>query len=393
MTQSAQAGRHDGAAWVLPVTDRVAPHVLAALAFCAPFPALADGSGGALADVPVVGAVPPYLHAAAIGLLAAVAVRMAPSRRWPLFVVAAIDMIGRSSGLVVAVASYVAATTSRPRPLLAYLVAASVIVAVPARGATVASSLGAVPVFVWLPVAVGLWVAARRQVLEGLRERADRLEREQAARADQARATERARIARDMHDVVAHRVSLMVLHAGALMVNATDPRVSAQAEVIRTTGTEALAQLRTVLGVLVGWRDHEADPAAVAMEPQPTLADLGWLLDQSRAAGVQVELEEEGQRPAVPAMVEHAAYRVVQEALTNIHKHAGATVARVVVRYLPTSLEVTVHNARADTAPAPVPGSGLGLIGVRERVEVLGGELSAGPAPDGGFAVSVRLPT
>jgi hypothetical protein len=145
MTQSAQAGRRDTAASVLPVTDRVAPHVLVVLAFCAPFPALADGSGGMLADVPVVGSVPSYVPAAVIGLLAAVVVRMAPSRRWPLFVVAAIDMIGRSSGLVVAVASYVAATTSRPRPLLIYAVAASVVVAVPTPGGAVASSLGAVP--------------------------------------------------------------------------------------------------------------------------------------------------------------------------------------------------------------------------------------------------------
>ncbi|MFJ2745539.1 sensor histidine kinase [Streptomyces sp. NPDC087440] len=337
---------------------------------------------------PVLAPVPGPLAAAVVGLLAAVAARTAAARPWPLFLVAGVDAVVRSPGLLVSVACYVAATSCRrPRHLALLTAAASLLVAVPRPGVEAVSALGGVALFVWLPVVGGLWRSARAQVLAGLRERARRLEREQTVRTEQARAQERARIARDMHDVVAHRVSLMVLRAGALEINATDERTAQEAELIRTTGKEALTQLRSVLGVLT----DSATPDSFL--PLPTLADLERLLEQSRSAGVPVERQDEGDAREVPAMVEHTAYRVVQEALTNVHKHAVRPTVRVTLRHLPSALEVTVTNTAAGVPAPPLPGSGLGLVGLRERVELLGGRFAAAPEPAGGFAVTARLPT
>ncbi len=243
-------------------------------------------------------------------------------------------------------ASYVAATTyRRPLHLTVFTVVASLLAVVPRPGADIFSSLGGAPLFVWFPLVIGLWVGARRQVVAGLRERAERLEREEAARTERARAQERARIARDMHDVVAHRVSLMVLRAGALEINAVDEKIAAEAELIRVTGKEALEQLRAVLGILTEVPRRRPMIGEEVLEPQPTLADLDWLLDQSRSVGVPVERRDEGTAQEVPVMVQHTAYRMVQEALTNIHKHAGMAATQVVVRYLPSALEVTIKNS------------------------------------------------
>ncbi len=351
------------------------------------FPAALPGSVLYSAELPGLASVPGYVQAIVVGLLAGAAIRTTPERRWPLLLLTAVDCVIRSPGLLVAVTSYVAATTyRRPRHLVIYTAAASLLAVLPRPGTDVASSLGSAPLFVWLPLVLGLWTAARGQVVAGLRERAERLEREQAARAEQARAHERARIARDMHDVIAHRVSLMVLRAGALEINATDDRTAAEAELIRTTGKEALTQLRAVLGIL-----DEADREV--LRPQPVLADLDWLLDQSRSVGVAVERRDEGTAAELPVMVQHTAYRVVQEALTNVHKYAATATAQVVLRYLPSALDVTVRNtAPSDRAPV-MSGGGLGLVGLRERVEVLGGTFVARPEPDGGFIVSATLPT
>ncbi|MCX5204515.1 histidine kinase [Streptomyces sp. NBC_00237] len=350
------------------------------------FPAALPGPYGPA--WPVLDAVPGPVAASAVGLLAAVAVRTWPERPWLLFLIAGVDCVVRSPGLLVSVASYVAATSyRRPRHLVLFTSAASLLVAVPRPGVEAVSALGGVALFVWLPVVGGLWRGARAQVVAGLRERAERLEREQSVRTEQARAQERARIARDMHDVVAHRVSLMVLRAGALEISAADERTAQEAELIRTTGKEALAQLRSVLGVLT-----EAGTTEPFL-PQPTLADLERLLEQSRSAGVPVERQDEGTARDLPAMVEHTAYRVVQEALTNVHKHAVRPTVRVAVRHLPSALEVTVTNTAAHVPAPPLPGSGLGLVGLRERVELLGGRFAAGPGPSGGFAVTARLPT
>jgi signal transduction histidine kinase len=308
--------------------------------------------------------------------------------RWPLylFAVPAFLTFGSWAGLLTA--SYYAAVARRRVTLgcLAVLVSASYLgAALTVYSFRIEFAVWAVlsaALVVGLPTAVGLWVRERRRVLAGLVERAAQAEREQRARSEQARAQERARIAREMHDVVAHRVSLMVLHAGALEVNAPDEATATTAALIRTTGRDALVELRAALGVL---RSGDTGQA-----PLPTLDQLDDLLEQSRAAGIALDRRDEGPPRSFPATVERTAYRVVQEALTNVHKHAADAATSVLVRYLPDALEVCVRNEPG--LSASMPGSGTGLAGLRERVELLGGTFEAGRRLDGGFLVSARLP-
>ena len=242
---------------------------------------------------------------------------------------------------------------------------------------------------VGVPVLLGLLVGSRRTLVAHLRAEAERLEREQHLEAERAAARERARIARELHDVVAHRVGLMVLHAGALEVSLADPAAAEQAGLVRRTGREALEELRQVLGVL---REHDD---AAPLDPQPTLADLDRLAQQSRDAGMQVSVVVGGEPRRLPATVERTAYRLVQEALTNVHKHAGNAPTEVGVGYGRDCLEVAVRNAAPADGPRPgpaLPGGGHGLVGLRERVTLLGGTFEAGPRLDGGFEVRASIP-
>ncbi len=318
-----------------------------------------------------------------IGLACGVAACLA--RRWvlPLFAVAAAGWLTLSLFPAMAVAAYYGAVRLTRRPVaIAFLLGASALVLVPNRFDI--TGWFTLCVLIGLPYAVGLWVNARRQVVAGLRERAERLESEQAARAEQARQEERTRIAREMHDVVAHRVALMVLHAGAMEVNAPDERSAGEAALIRTTGREALTELRQVLGVL------RTDEASLA--PQPDLSELPRLLDQTRAAGVQVDFHSEGTRRELPTVVQRTAFRVVQEALTNVVKHAAGARAAVTLRYSETTLEIRVENGAPAAGRERLPGSGLGLIGLRERVALLYGRFESRARLDGGFTISAVLP-
>jgi signal transduction histidine kinase len=192
-----------------------------------------------------------------------------------------------------------------------------------------------------------------------------------------------------MHDVVAHRVSLMVLHAGALEVSTADPRIADEAALIRTTGREALQDLREVLGML---RAPGGEPGAPELAPQPTLADLDRLLESSRAAGLPVRRADEGEPRQVSATAQRTAYRVVQEGLTNVAKHAGPVPTTVLLRHLPHELVVTVENAAPQRPVESLPGSGLGLVGLSERVALAGGAVDARPRLDGGFRLTARFP-
>ena len=235
--------------------------------------------------------------------------------------------------------------------------------------------------------AVGLWVRTRRDYVEQLRETAERLSHERRLLARQAVAEERVRIARELHDVVAHHVSLMVVQAGAVRetVDAAHPSRPVLESMART-GREALAEMRHMLGVLR--LEDTADGAGRA--PQPGIADLGPLIEQARGAGLPVELRVEGTARPLPPGVGLSAYRIVPEALTNTLRHAGPTEARVLLRYRPDALEVRVSDSgRGSAAP---PSGGHGLIGMRERVALFGGELVAGAVPGGGFAVRAVLP-
>lgn len=246
--------------------------------------------------------------------------------------------------------------------------------------AALQAALGSALLFAWLPFALGLWLRARREALAGAREHAERLEREQQVAAERAGARERARVAHDMHDVVAHRVSLMVLHAGALEVNAADPETVETAGLIRSTGVEALEQLREVLGLL------RAEPAPAAS------GELERLVADSIRAGVPVSLRCNGSLDDLPTPLARTVYRTAREALTNVHKHAGAAPTAVEVDCTPDLVTLRVRNEPPPQPVRTLPGAGAGLAAVSEAVSVLGGTMTAEARPDGGFELAVALP-
>jgi signal transduction histidine kinase len=234
----------------------------------------------------------------------------------------------------------------------------------------------------------GLFVRVRRDLVDSLHERNARLEEEGRLRADQARAAERERIAREMHDVLAHRISLLSLHAGALEYRPDAPpaEIAATAGVVREAAAAALEELRDVIGVLREGTDDESRP------PQPTLADLAALIEESRAAGVRIEAELDlGDEDA--GTTGRTAYRIVQEGLTNARKHAPGTLVRVrVARTEDGELTIEVRNRAPLTAAPTLPGAGSGLIGLGERVELSGGELRHEFAAGGDFVLAATLP-
>ncbi|NKZ05137.1 sensor histidine kinase [Actinomadura latina] len=241
--------------------------------------------------------------------------------------------------------------------------------------------------FIAVPVLLGLYMGARKQLLASLQERAARLEREQHLLAERARGEERTRIAREMHDVVANRISVMVVHAGALKAIASrDPvRAAETATVIGDMGRQALEELRHVVGVLR--QGEQALPQEAV-----TLAHVRELVGQSGAAGLRVDLSVRGEERPMPYAVGRTVYRLVQEALTNVHKHAGAADTRVALGLLPEAIEVEIVNAPPTARPEHrLPSGGNGLVGLRERVHALGGSFEAGPR-EGGYAVRARLP-
>jgi signal transduction histidine kinase len=240
-----------------------------------------------------------------------------------------------------------------------------------------------------LPALLGTYVAE-------LNERVERAQREQHRLARQARVEERVRLAAEMHDVVTHRISLMVLQAGALGVTAADAATRSAAEDLRLAGCQALEELRDLVGVLrsaPGEADEEvAVPRAGGQAPGP---DFSELLAESESVGVGVQLEQQGDPMLASPVVGRTVYRIVQESLTNVRKHApGATVA-VRVSYGSDRVRLTIRNSapgrRAD-ASLTASGSGTGLLGLRQRVELVSGTLHAGPTEDGGFEVGATLP-
>jgi signal transduction histidine kinase len=229
----------------------------------------------------------------------------------------------------------------------------------------------------------------RRGFYAALEERAARLERERDAQAQIAAAAERARIARELHDVVAHNVSVMVVQAdGASYALDADPERARQAlGAIAATGRQALAEMRSLLGVLRSAGDITAELA-----PQPGIEQLTGLLEQARASGLPVSFTVEGVPRPLPPSAALTAYRVVQESLTNARKHGGPTVtATVTLRFCEDGVAVTVTDDGKGIA-GPADGQGHGLIGMRERVELFGGTVSTGPRPGGGYRVAATLP-
>jgi signal transduction histidine kinase len=241
---------------------------------------------------------------------------------------------------------------------------------------------------VLLPGAVGAYVRTRAELLAALTERAERAEAERELLAREAIAAERTRIAREMHDAVGHRVSLMVLQAGAIEMAATNrDRVEQLACQIQLAGRQALDELRQAVGVL---REGEDDSAPLT--PQPGLDSLERLVKECRAAGMTVELTQPAETAEpVDGVVSRAAYRIVQEALTNAGKHAPGAPVAVTVERTEGQLVVRVTNGAA-REPSQASGGGFGLVGLGERVRTLGGRLRAEPRLDGGYQVEAVLP-
>jgi len=252
------------------------------------------------------------------------------------------------------------------------------------------------------PLALGLYAGTRRAYLAELRDRAERLEREQDQRSELAAAAERARIAREMHDIVAHHLTVMITLSDAAA--AASPPAGRAAEVMRTvseTGRRALADTRRLVGVLRQRPGEDGgEDGGEDLQPVPDLGQLGVLAEQVRSAGLPTALVIDGDAAGLPAGLQLTVYRLVQEALTNTLKHGGpAAHASVCLRILPGELRVDVEDDGAG-GPAPAPagtgtgtgtGTGSGLDGMRERVHAYGGELRAGPRETAGWAVSARL--
>ncbi|MER7703391.1 histidine kinase [Kitasatospora sp. NPDC097605] len=236
------------------------------------------------------------------------------------------------------------------------------------------------------PAATGMLSRTRRELASRLDELTRGQERESRLLAERVLSEERGRLAREMHDVVSHQVSLISIQAGALQVSTPDPSAAGVARTIRELSVRTLEELRQMVGVLRAGGPRMDTPLA----PQPRLADLPRLIEES---GLSADAElVPGDRPW-PEAVERAAYRTVQEALTNITKYAPEAAVHVRVRARGRRLRVEVRNEAPPVRPAQIlPGGGHGLVGLRERAQLLGGSLTAGPTPDGGFEVRADLP-
>ncbi len=268
-------------------------------------------------------------------------------------------------------------------PLAVWVAAILAHLALPARGSNTGQT-----VLIFLGVTAVVWLrgdAVRTGALEA--------ERERQMRARQAVADERTRIARELHDVVSQALGVIVMQAGGAgtIPVLEEPDAKAVLATIEQTGRQAFAEMRRLVGVL------REDDEAAALAPQPTVGEIPALLARFASAGLDVDLEIEGTRREVPAGVELSAYRIVQEALTNTLKHSGAGHATVRLSWSQDRLDVEVSDDGpvADVAvPPPVraDSGGKGLVGMRERVMLFGGELEAGPSPHGGYRVAARLP-
>ncbi len=286
------------------------------------------------------------------------------------------------------IAAYSAGAHARQRHAIAALAALTAANLVDALGApgdrTGDLALGLV-VFSLVPWLVGQALRRERLRTAELRELATQLASEREQRTREAVSAERGRIARELHDIVGHAISLIAVQADAAskLLRRDPSRASEPLETIQTTSRGALAEMRQLVGLL---RDSDNEPP---LEPQPGIDNLEPLVEDARRAGLPVTLELTGERRPLPATLDLAAYRIVQEGLTNVRKHAGSVPASVTIHYGETILNVEVRNVGES---AIASGRGHGLIGIRERVTLLGGDLESGPAESGGFVLHARLP-
>jgi signal transduction histidine kinase len=333
-------------------------------------------------------------------------------RRWPIAVFAvtfgatmahaalAREALNTTLGFLIALYTVGEYEDRRRSGLTAIVAAVSVGVLISLRAPLPAGLSGLVQTELAILAAwvLGTWARDRRRQVDTAEARAERLERDREERDRRAVAEERERIARELHDVVTHHVSVIVIQAGAaeraLEKRPADARSAIEA--IDRTARQALTDMRRMLGILgrASAAGGQRDGGEGDLAPMPGLDRLGELIDQVRSAGTSVELSVTGERRALDPGIELSAYRIVQEALTNTLRHAPGARARVAVGYGPSALDIQVDDdggaAEADGAPR-ASGSGNGLIGMRERVSVFGGEFQAGPT-EHGFRVTATLP-
>ena len=291
------------------------------------------------------------------------------------------------AGTLVAAYASGAYTSRRDGRIAAAIIGAMVLISAVSIGEDVVGDavfIGGILFAVWGAATI---VRSRQELAAALAARTVELEHEREEKAKLAVAEERTRIARELHDVVAHNISIMVVQAGAERHAIGDdrPDTSKVLATIEETGRAALAEMRRLLGMLRRSDDE------LALAPQPSLRYLEDLVEQVREAGMPVELRIEGEQRAIAPGIDLSAYRIVQEALTNALKHAGPAQARVTVRYGDDELDIEI----ADDGAGPdgeAPAGGHGLVGMRERVALFGGDLASGRRRGGGYAVRARLP-
>jgi signal transduction histidine kinase len=352
-----------------------------------------------------IGNAVPGPKAVAVPVMLVMTGSVAVRRRWPLpvavVVLVANDLLGAAAGaygtslaqgISWMCALYALAIWTDTRRFLvgvAVLATGNALAYAVPGGETTVNDAG---VFTWVPILAMVLVrgAVRGRELraEALAARAALLEREHELRAHEAVAEERARIARELHDLVAHNVSVMVVQAGAER-HALGPDQASTREVlasIEQAGRQALVEARRLLGMLRRKDDGSE------LEPQPSVEHIDVLVEQIERAGLPVTLAVEGEQSPLPAGVDLCAYRIVQEGLTNALKHAGPAHAEVVLRYAPRALDVEVRDDGRGPARANGDGTGHGLIGMRERVALYGGALETGARDGGGFAIHAHLP-
>ncbi|MFF3847141.1 sensor histidine kinase [Streptomyces sp. NPDC002328] len=316
-----------------------------------------------------------------------------PRWRWPfapLLVTAATAWWGWPLLPLLVVALFDLAVDRRARAALVCAVAAlgANLLSYPATALWTAQTYASTLLLPLLAVVLGLWLGSRRRLVEALASDVEHLRIESKLREEAARAAERSRIAAEMHDVLAHRLSLIALHTGVLSTKSdTLPeQVAERLRLLRATSVEALTDLRDVLGAL---RVPDAVEPGSALAP--AMRDARELVEEARAAGQHIELTSDGLPEQAPTTHRLAVYRIVQEALTNARKHADGAEVTVHIGYRPMATLVEVTNPpgtpRTDTVS-----SGYGLVGLRERVTALGGHLSAGPAGAGAWRLAARIP-
>lgn len=347
----------------------------------------------------------PELFSPSVPVLIAVvacAAGLMPARRWfpasALLIATVLFGLFPATGVALAVVAHTAGTRGRRWPLFgvaALLPAVVVLITQPAfrwQYVLVVIAVSTVSCLV-LPALAGAMQAQQARLVVALRDRATTLAEARQVTREQARLEERSRIAEEMHDQLGHRLSLITMFSGALEVAADgkDPELREAARHVRSTAKVALEELRQSLGILRP--GGEPVEPAEATDAAGTRADITDLVESSRDAGLDVSLEWHGaDLDGVRPPVRRAVHRVVREALTNVHKHAAAASVAVVVDHGPDRVKILVRNGVEPVAGERIPGTGRGLVGLRERVRLLGGTFAAGQDPDGGFAVTADLP-